>query len=160
MYADSSSSTNLQHTRIHKIHHSTKNLYSIMENHLVYRTLVDYYRGEDEDWFNELGFHTNPMKAYLYTVAILHDTVLLLGTQQHLLRGGNSAASRTAMYLQRFDRQTRIIRDTVVQDAINFFGRENIRRAIAKEEDTPIELMHMDAEDISNITNSLRGLFL
>ena len=60
-----------------------------MENHLVYRTLVDYYRGEDEDWFNELGFHTNPMKAYLYTVAILHDTVLLLGTQQHLLRDGN-----------------------------------------------------------------------
>ena len=109
---------------------------------------------------NELGFHTNPMKAYLYTVAILHDTVLLLGTQQHLLRDGNGAASRTAMYLRRLDRQTRIIRDTVVQDAINFFGRENIRRAIAKEEDTPIELMHMDAEDISNITNSLRGLFL
>ena len=64
------------------------------------------------------------------------------------------------MYLRRFDRQTRIIRDTVVQDAINFFGRENIRRAIAEEEDTPIELMHMDAEDILNITNSLRGLFL
>ena len=131
-----------------------------MENHLVYRTLVDYYRGEDEDWFNELGFHTNPMKAYLYTVAILHDTVLLLGTQQHLLRNGKGAASRTAMYLRRFDRQTRMIRDTVVQDAINFFGRETIRRAIAEEEDTPIELMHMDAEDIENITNSLRGLFL
>ena len=44
--------------------------------------------------------------------------------------------------------------------AINFFGRENIRRAIAEEEYTSIELMHMDAEDISNITNSLRGLFL
>ena len=66
-----------------------------MDNPIVYRTLVDYYRGEDEDWFNELGFHTNPMKAYLYTVAILHDTVLLLGTQQHLLRNG--AASRTAV---------------------------------------------------------------
>ena len=131
-----------------------------MENHLVYRTLVDYYRGEDEDWFNELGFHTNPMKAYLYTVAILHDTVLLIGTQQHLLRDGNDAAARTAMYLRRFHRQTRMIRDTVVQDAINYFGRETIRRAIAEEEDTPIELMHMGAEDIESITNSLRGLFL
>ena len=130
-----------------------------MENHIVYRTLVDYYRGEDEDWFNELGFHINPMKAYLYTVAILHDTVLLLGTQQHLLRNGNGAASRTAMYLRRFDRQTRMLRDTVVQDAINYFGRETIREAITEEEDTPIELMHMDAEDIESITNSLRGLF-
>ena len=130
-----------------------------MENHLVYRTLVNYYRGEDEDWFNELGFHTNPMKAYLYTVAILHDTVLLLGTQQHLLRDGNDTASRTAMYLRRFHRQTRMIRDTVVQDAIDFFGRETIRRAIDEEEDTPIELMHMDEEDISRITNSLRCLF-
>ena len=130
-----------------------------MENHLVYRTLTNYYRGEDEDWFNELGFHTKPMKAYLYTVAILHDTVLLLGTQQHLLRNGNGAASRTAMYLRRFDRQTRMQRDTVVQDAINYFGRETIREAITEEEDTPIELMHMDAEDIESITNSLRGLF-
>ena len=130
-----------------------------MENHIVYRTLVDYYRGEDEDWFYEVGFHTNPMKAYLYTVAILHDTVLLLGTQQHLLRNGNGAASRTAMYLRRFDRQTRMLRDTVVQDAINYFGRETIREAITEEEDTPIELMHMDAEDIESITNSLRGLF-
>ena len=131
-----------------------------MENHLVYRTLVDYYRGEDEDWFNELGSHTNPMKAYFYTVAILHDTVLLLGTQQQLLCGVQRAASRTAMYLHRFDRQTRVMRDTVVQDAIVTFGRENIRRALAEEEDTPIELMHMNAEDISRITNALRGLFL
>ena len=130
-----------------------------MDNHIVYRTLVDYYRGEDEDWFNELGFHTNPMKAYLYTVAILHNTVLLLGTQQHLLRNGNGAASRTAMYLRHFDRQTRMMRDIVVQDAINYFGRETIRRAITEEEDTPIELMYMDAEDIESITNSLRGLF-
>ena len=131
-----------------------------MENHLVYRTLTDYYRGEDEDWFNELGFHTKPMKAYLYTVAILHDTVLLIGTQQHLLRDGNETAARTAMYLQRFNRQTRMIRDTVVQDAIDFFGRETVRRAIEEEEDTPIELMYMGAEDIEEITNSLRGLFL
>ena len=130
-----------------------------MDNPIVYRTILDYYRGEDEDWFNELGFHINPMKAYLYTVAILHDTVLLLGTQQHLLRNGNGAASRTAMYLRRFDRQTRMQRDTVVQDAINYFGRETIREAITEEEDTPIELMHMDAEDIESITNSLRGLF-
>ena len=71
-----------------------------MDNPIVYRTILDYYRGEDEDWFNELGFHINPMKAYLYTVAILHDIVLLLGTQQHLLRNGNGAASRTAMYLR------------------------------------------------------------
>ena len=97
-------------------------------------------------------------RQYLYTVAILHDTVLLLGTQQHLLRNGNGAASRTAMYLRRFDRQTRMLRDTVVQDAINYFGRETIRRAITEEEDTPIEFMHMDAEDIESITNSLRGL--
>ena len=131
-----------------------------MENHLVYRTLVDYYRGEDEDWFNELGFHINPMKAYLYTVAILHDTVLLLGTQQHILRGGERASSRTAMYLRRFERQTRIVRDTVIQDAILTFGRENIRRALDEEEDTPIELMHMNAEDILSITIALRGLFL
>ena len=131
-----------------------------MENHLVYRTLVDYYRGEDEDWFNELGFHINPMKAYLYTVAILHDTVLLLGTQQHILRGGERASSRTAMYLRRFERQTRIVRDTVIQDAILTFGRENIRRALDEEEDTPIELMHMNGEDILNITIALRGLFL
>ena len=131
-----------------------------MENHLVYRTLVDYYRGEDEDWFNELGFHINPMKAYLYTVAILHDTVLLLGTQQHILRGGKRASSRTAMYLRRFERQTRIVRDTVIQDAILTFGRENIRRALDEEEDTPIELMHMNGEDILNITIALRGLFL
>ena len=131
-----------------------------MENDLVYCTLIDYYRGEDEDWFNELGFHTNPMKAYLYTVAILHDTVLLIGTQQHLLRDGNDAAARTAMYLRRFHRQTRMMRDTVVQDAINYFGRETIRRAIAEEEDTPIELKYMGAEDIESITNSLRGLFL
>ena len=130
-----------------------------MDNPIVYRTILDYYRGEDEDWFNELGFHINPMKAYLYTVAILHDIVLLLGTQQHLLRNGNGAASRTAMYLRRFDRQTRMLRDTVVQDAINYFGRETIREAITEEEDTPIELMHMDAEDIESITNSLRGLF-
>ena len=131
-----------------------------MENHLVYRTLVDYYRGEDEDWFNELGFHINPMKAYLYTVAILHDTVLLLGTQQHILRGGERASSRTAMYLRRFERQTRIVRDTVIQDAILTFGRENIRRALDEEEDTPIELMHMNGEDILSITIALRGLFL
>ena len=131
-----------------------------MENNLVYRTLIDYYRGEDEDWFNELGFHTNPMKAYLYTVAILHDTVLLIGSQQHLLRDGNDAPARTAMYLRRFHRQTRMMRDTVVQDAINYFGRETIRRAIAEEEDTPIELKYMGAEDIESITNSLRGLFL
>ena len=128
-----------------------------MENHLVYRTLVDYYRGEDEDWFNELGFHTNPMKAYLYTVAILHDTVLLIGTQQHLLRDGNETAAHTAMYLQRFNRQTRMIRDTVVQDAIDFFGREKIRRALAEE---AIQLMHMDEEDMSRLTNSMRALFL
>ena len=64
------------------------------------------------------------------------------------------------MYLQRFNRQTRMIRDTVIQDAIDFFGREAIRRAIEEEEDTPIELMHMGAEDIESITNSLRGLFL
>ena len=63
------------------------------------------------------------------------------------------------MYLRRFDRQTRMQRDTVVQDAINYFGRETIREAITEEEDTPIELMHMDAEDIESITNSLRGLF-
>ena len=127
----------------------------------VYRTLVDYYRGEDEDWFNELGFHTNPMKAYLYTIAILHDTVLCLACQQHIIyNSGQRAAPRTAMYLRRFERQTRVVRDTVVQDAIDFFGRENIRRALAEEENLPIELMHMDAEDISRITNSLRGLFL
>ena len=60
-----------------------------MENHIVYRTLVAYYRGEDEDWFYEVGFHTNPMKAYLYTVAILHDTILLLRSQHELLRNGN-----------------------------------------------------------------------
>ena len=48
-----------------------------MENHLVYRTLVDYYRGDDEDCFDELGFHTKPMKAYLYTIAILHDLSLI-----------------------------------------------------------------------------------
>ena len=133
-----------------------------MENHLVYRTLVDYYRGEDEDWFNELGFHTNPMKAYLYTVAILHDTVLLLGAQQHTLCGGGGqrASTRTAMYLRRFERQTRIVRDTVIQDAVLTLGLENIRRAITEEEDTPKELMHMNAEDISRITIALRGLFL
>ena len=131
-----------------------------MENHIVYRTLVDYYRGEDEDWFYEVGFHTNPMKAYLYTVAILHDTVLLLGTQQHILRGGERESSRTAMYLRRFERQTRIVRDTVIQDAILTFGRENIRRALDEEEDTPIELMHMNGEDILSITIALRGLFL
>ena len=141
-----------------------------MENHLVYRTLVDYYRGEDEDWFNELGFHTNPMKAYLYAVAILHDTVLLLCTQQHRLWDGQRVStrsdsttdsdSRTAMYLRRFERQTRVVLDTVVQDAINYLGRENIRRAIAEEVDTPIELMHMNAEDILRITIALRGLFL
>ena len=134
-----------------------------MENHLVYRTLVDYYRGEDEDWFNELGFHTKPMKAYFYTVAILHDIVLCLGSQQHILNttsSGQRAASRTAMYLRRFDRQTRVMRDTVVQDAIVTFGRENIRRALAEEEDTPIELMHMNAEDILSITIALCGLFL
>ena len=53
------------------------------------------------------------------------------------------------MYLRRFDRQTRILRDTVVQDAINYFGRETIRRAIEEEDDTPIELMYMDAEAVS-----------
>ena len=141
-----------------------------MENHLVYRTLVDYYRWEDEDWFNELGFHTNPMKAYLYAVAILHDTVLLLCSQQHALWEGQRVStssdstsdshSRTAMYLRRFERQTRVVRDTVVQDAIDNLGRENIRRAIAEENDTPIELMYMDADDIQKITLALRGLFL
>ena len=64
------------------------------------------------------------------------------------------------MYLRRFHRQTRMMPDTVVQDAINYFGRETIRRAIAEEEDTPIELKYMGAEDIESITNSLRGLFL
>ena len=138
----------------------------------MYRTLVDYYRGEDEDWFNELGFHTNPMKAYLYAVAILHDTVLLLCSQQHGLWEGQRVStrassdstsdsdSRTSMYLRRFERQTRVVRDTVVQDAINSLGRENIRRAIAEEVDTPIELMYMDADDIQKITLALRGLFL
>ena len=53
-----------------------------------------------------------------------------------------------------------MIRDTVVQDAIDFFGRETVRRAIEEEDDTPIELMYMGAEDIEEITNSLRGLFL
>ena len=131
-----------------------------MENHIVYRTLVDYYRGEDEDWFYETGFHTNPMKAYLYTVSILHDTILLLRSQHELLRrNGTGAASRTAMYLRRFSRQTRTLRDIVIQDAINYFGRETIRRAIEEQDDTPIELMYMDAEDIESITNSLRGLF-
>ena len=145
-----------------------------MDNQLVYRTLVDYYRGEDEDWFIELGFHTNPMKAYLYTVAILHDTVLLLGAQQHRLWDGNRVAttdsttdcdstsdsdSRTAMYLRRFERQTRIKRDTVIQDAINSLGRENIKRAITKEKDTPIELMYMDGDDVQEITRALGGLF-
>ena len=131
-----------------------------MENHIVYRTLVDYYRGEDEDWFYETGFHTNPMKAYLYTVSILHDTILLLRSQHELLRrNGTGAASRTAMYLRRFSRQTRTLRDIVIQDAINYFGRETIRRAIEDQDDTPIELMYMDAEDIESITNSLCGLF-
>ena len=135
----------------------------------MYRTLVDYYRGEDEDWFNELGFHTNPMKAYLYAVAILHDTVQLLYSQQHALWEGQSVStsdstsdsySRTSMYLRRFERQTRVVRDTVVQDAIDSLGPENIRRAIAEENDTPIELMYMDADDIQKITLALRGLFL
>ena len=63
------------------------------------------------------------------------------------------------MYLRRFERQTRAKRDTVVQDAIDFFGREKIRQAIAEEKNTPIQLMHMDEEDISRITNSLRCLF-
>ena len=87
-----------------------KPLYNIMENHLVYRTLVDYYRREDEDCFNELGLHTNPMKAYLYTIAILHDTVLCLTCQQHVIyNSGQKAAPRTAMYLRRFERQTRVV---------------------------------------------------
>ena len=63
------------------------------------------------------------------------------------------------MYLRRFSRQTRTLRDIVIQDAINYFGRETIRRAIEEQDDTPIELMYMDAEDIESITNSLRGLF-
>ena len=131
-----------------------------MENHLVCRTLVDYYRGEDEDSFNELGFHTNPLKAYLHTIAILHDTVLCLACQQGVVYNcGQKSGPRTAMYLQRFERQTRAKRDTVVQDAIDFFWREKIRRAIAEEKNTPIQLMHMDEEDISRITNSLRCLF-
>ena len=132
-----------------------------MENKLVHHTSTDYYRGEDEDWFNELGFHSNPMKAYLYTVAILHDTVLLLGAQQHVLCGqGHRASPRTAMYLRHFERQTRVVRDTVVQDALRQLGRENIRRAIVEQVDTPIELMYMNADDIQKITLALRGLFL
>ena len=132
-----------------------------MENHLVYRTLVDYYRGEDEDSFNELGFHTNPMKAYLYTITILHDTVICLACQQGVIYNcGQKSGPRTAMYLRRFERQTRAKRDTVVQDAIDFFGREKIMQAIDEEKNTPIQLMHMDEEDISRITNSVRCLFL
>ena len=132
-----------------------------MENELVHRTLTDYYRGEDEDWFSELGFHGNPMKAYLYTVAILHDTVLLLGAQQHVLCGqGQMASPRTVMYLRRFERLTRVVRDTVVQDALRQLGQENIRRAIVEQEDTPIELMYMNADDIQKITLALRSLFL
>ena len=140
-----------------------------MDNQLVNRTLVDYYRGEDEDWFIELGFHANPMKAYLYTVAILHDTVLLLCAQQDRLWDGNrsttdcdstsNSESRTAMYLRRFERQTRMKRDTVIQDAIRSLGRENIKRAICKEEDTPIELMYMDGDNVIEITRALGGLF-
>ena len=143
-----------------------------MDNQLVNRTLVDYYRGEDEDWFIELGFHANPMKAYLYTVAILHDTVLTLGAQQHRLWDGNRSTtdssdcdstsnsdSRTAMYLRRFERETRMKRDTVIQDAIRSLGLENIKRAISKEEDTPIELMYMDGDDVIEITRALGGLF-
>ena len=129
-----------------------------MENHLVYRTLVDYYRGDDEDCFNELGFHTKPMKAYLYTIAILHDTVLCFTCHQHVMPYcGETAATRTAMYLRRVEKQTRILRDRVVQDAIDFFGREKIKRALAEE---AIQLMHMDEEDMSRLTNSMRALFL
>ena len=42
------------------------------------------------------------------------------------------------MYLRRFERQTRAKRDTVVQDAIDFFGREKIMQAIDEEKNTPI----------------------
>ena len=70
---------------------------------------------------------------------------------------GEKAATRTAMYLRRVEKQTRILRDRVVQDAIDFFGREKIRRALAEE---AIQLMHMDEEDMSRLTNSMRGLFL
>ena len=97
------------------------------------------------------------MKAYLYTIAILHDTVLCLTCQQGVIyHSGQKAAPRTAMYLRRIERQTRVIRDTVVQDAIDFFGREKIRRALAEE---AIQLMHMDEEDMTRLTNSMRGLF-
>ena len=131
-----------------------------MENHVVYRTLMDYYREEDEDSFYELGFHSNPMKAYLYTITILHDTVICLACQEGIIyNSGIESGPRTAMYLRRVERETKAKQDTVVRDAVDLFGREKMLQAITEEKNTPIQLMHMDEEDISRITNSLRNFF-
>ena len=131
-----------------------------MENHVVYRTLMDYYREEDEDSFYELGFHSNPMKAYLYTITILHDTVICLACQEGIIyNSGIESGPRTAMYLRRVKRETKAKRDTVVRDAVDLFGREKMLEAITEEKNTPIQLMHMDEEDLSKIINSLRNLF-
>ena len=131
-----------------------------MENHVVYRTLMDYYREEDEDSFYELGFHSNPMKAYLYTITILHDTVICLACQEGIIyNAGIESGPRTAMYLRRVKRETKAKRDTVVRDAVDLFGREKMLEAITEEKNTPIQLMHMDEQDLSRIINSLRNLF-
>jgi len=131
-----------------------------MENHVVYRTLMDYYREEDEDSFYELGFHSNPMKAYLYTITILHDTVICLACQEGIIyNAGIESGPRTAMYLRRIKRETKAKRDTVVRDAVGLFGREKMLEAITEEKNTPRQLMYMDEEDLSKRINSLRNLF-
>ena len=110
--------------------------------------------------FKFIKFFRNWSYAFRAKIYAFSSFKLTESIKAGIITSSCLATSRTAMYLRRFDRQTRIMRDTVVQDAILTFGRENIRRALAEEEDTPKELMHMNAEDISSITNALRGLFL
>ena len=57
------------------------------------------------------------------------------------------------MYLRRVKRETKAKRDTVVRDAVHIFGREKMLEAITEEKNTPIQLMHMDEEDLSKIIN-------
>ena len=91
-----------------------------MDRPIIYRTLMEYYMGEDADFFEELGFRDNPLKYYLYTVTILHDTVLQISRYSHRPQ---VTTQRTALYLRCFEHKTVVQRDKMAREAITRFGK-------------------------------------
>ena len=63
------------------------------------------------------------------------------------------------MYMRRFERSTRVLRDAVAREAIRRIGRETLMRAIDEKTGIPGELHYMVGEELDDLMLSVRGLF-